>query len=166
MSSRIVPVGGLSYLDANLGRVVTEGPDVCRYKSRLKEIDPALNAYYDTVEKEWIVTWWNPKKNQEELVLSNPDLAVAYKMTLKARNDRPGALTGDELATKLEREQDDVQEASDQRFRNIAGDAAERLTHALKKDGFFDHENIYGPKAKPALSARAASIRRERRPAA
>lgn len=162
MSGRIVPVGGLTYYDANMGRLVTEGPDVCDYKSRLREIDPTLNAYYDTVQEEWIVTFWDDKKNQETFLLSHPDLALAYEMTLKARNDRPGALTGDQLSDKLEREQDDVEKASNERFRNIAGDAAERLTHALKKDGFFDHENIYGPKMKPALSARAASIRSER----
>ena len=54
MSGRIVPVGGLTYYDANMGRLVTEGPDVCDYKSRLREIDPTLNAYYDVEQEEWI----------------------------------------------------------------------------------------------------------------
>jgi hypothetical protein len=162
MSGRIAPVGGLTYFDANMGRLVTEGPDVCDYKSRLREIDPTLNAYYDTEQQEWIVTCWNDKRNQEELVLTHPDLAKAYEMTLAARNDRPGALTAEQLASKLEKEQDAEHEKTAVKFRNIAGDAAERLTHALEKDGFFDHENIYGPKMKPALSARAASIRGER----
>lgn len=164
MSGRIVPVGGLSYVDANLGRVVTEGPDVCGYKNRLREIDPALSAYYDTIQEEWIVTFRNDKTGQEEFVLADPDLALAYESTLRARNDRPGALTGDELATKFEKEQKQEEEKNLDKFRSIAGDAAERLTHALKKDGFFDHENIYGPKEKPVLSARAASIRGERVP--
>lgn len=162
MSGRIVPIGGLTYPDANTGRLITEGPDVCDYKSRLREIDPALSAYYDTVQEEWIVTCWNDKKNQDELVLTHTDLAVAYEMTLRARNDRPGALTGDELATKLEREQEAEEQRAMAKFRDIAGDAAERLRHGLQKDGFFDHENIYGPRMKPALSARAASIRTER----
>lgn len=162
MSGRIVPVGGLTYFDANMGRLVEEGPDVCDYKSRLRAIDPALDAYYDTEQLEWIVTCWNPKTNQQELVLTDPDLALAYEKTLRARNDRPGALTGDELATKFEKEQQAEEEKNLDKFRNIAGAAAERLTHALSKDGFFDHENIYGPKEKPALSARAASIRSER----
>ena len=161
---RVIPVGGLTYYDANMGRMVTEGPDVCDYKSRLRELDSSLSAYYDQEQKEWIVTCWNEKLSQDEFILSDPDLAVAYERTCRARNDRPDALTGDELATKFEKEQKAVEEENMDKFREIAGDCAERLTHALGKDGFFDHENIYGPKVKPGLSARASAIRGDRLP--
>jgi len=162
---RVVPATGLTYYDVNMGRLVTEGPDVCNYKSRLRELDPTITAYYDEQQEEWIITYWDEQKNQDTFLLSSPDLALAYDVVCRARNDRPGALTGDELATKFEKEQAAVEDENMKSFRNIAGDAAERLTHALKKDGFFDHENIYGPKVKPGLSAKAGSIRGDRRPA-
>lgn len=161
---RVIPVGGLTYFDANMGRIVTEGPDVCDYKARLRELDPTLSAYYDQMQEEWIVTFWDEKMSQDTFVLSDPDLGIAYERTCRAKNDRPGAMTGDELATKFEKEQEAVEDENMQKFRNIAGDCAERLTHALQKDGFFDHENIYGPKPKPALAARATALRSERRP--
>jgi len=162
-SGRIVPVGGLTYLDANTGRLTTEGPDVCDIKSRLRELDPDLSAYYDEDQEEWIITWFDRKKNQDTLILTCGDLSDGWDAIQRARNDRPGALTGNQMAAKLEREQDAEQNADMQKFRDIAGDAAERLQVALRKDGFFDHEDIYGVPTKPRLSARANSIR-DRRP--
>lgn len=161
-SGRIVPVGGLTYLDAN-GHLTNEGPDVCDIKSRLRELDPDLSAYYDEVQQEWIVTWFDRKKNQDTLILTCGDLSEGWDAIQRARNDRPNALTGDEMATKLEREQEADEEKDMHSFRQIAGDAAERLGHALQKDGFFDHEDIYGVGAKPALSRRANQVR-DRRP--
>lgn len=157
-SGRIVPVGGLTYLDAN-GRLTTEGPDVCDIKSRLRELDPNLSAYYDEVQEEWIITWFDSKRNRDTLVLTCGDLAQGWDAIQRARNDRPGALTGDQMATKLEKEQEADQEKDMNAFRQIAGDAAERLAHALEKDGYFDHEDIYGVRPKPALSAKANSVR-------
>jgi hypothetical protein len=159
---RIVPVGGLTYPDANTGRFITEGPDVCNYKAKIRELDPGLDCHYDQIDEEWVITWWDERKKQDMLVLTCGDLAQGYDAVCRARNDRPGALTGDQLSRKLEKEQEAEEEKNLHAFRQIAGDAAERMIHALKKDGFFDHENIYGPKEKPALSARASSIRGDR----
>jgi hypothetical protein len=161
-SGRIVPVGGLTYLDAN-GQLTNEGPDVCDIKSRLRDLDPDLSAYYDTVQEEWIVTWFDRKKNRDTLILTCGDLADGWDAIQRARNDRPNALTGDQMAAKLEKEQDADQDKDMDAFRQIAGDAAERLGHALQKDGFLDHEDIYGVATKPALSKKANSVR-DRRP--
>jgi hypothetical protein len=161
-SGRIVPVGGLTYLDAN-GQLTNEGPDVCDIKSRLRGLDPDLSAYYDRDQEEWIITWFDRKKNQDTLILTCSDLTEGWNAIQRARNDRPDALTGDEMATKLEKEQDADQEKDMHAFREIAGDAAERLAHGLQKDGFFDHEDIYGVRTKPTLSHKANSIR-DRRP--
>lgn len=157
-SGRITPVGGLTYLDAN-GQLTTEGPDVCDIKSRLRELDPGLNAYYDEDQEEWIITWFDPKKNQDTLILTCGDLSEGWDAIQRARNDRPGALTGDQMATKLEKEQDADEEKDMDGFRQIAGDAAERLGHALQKDGFLDHEDIWGVPTKPALSRKANQVR-------
>lgn len=161
-SGRITPVGGLTYLDAN-GHLTNEGPDVCDIKSRLRELDPGLRAYYDEPQEEWIIVWWDPKKQQDTLILTCGDLSEGWDAIQRSRNDRPGALTGDQMATKLEQEQDEDKEKDMDAFRQIAGDAAERLAHALVKDGFHDHEDIYGVKPRPNLAAKANSVR-DRRP--
>lgn len=161
-SGRVVPVGGLTYLDAN-GHLTTEGPDVCDYKSRLRDIDPDLSAYYDEFQEEWIVTWFDHRKNQDTLILTCGDLAQGYESILRARNDRPGAETGNHMATRLEKEQEAEEEKEMSKFRDIAGDAAERLQVALRKDGFFDHEDIYGAAPRKKFSRAANSIR-DRRP--
>jgi hypothetical protein len=162
MPARIVPPRGLSYFDANLGRLVEEGPDVTDAKSRLREVDPDLDAYFDTVQGEWIVTWFDRKKNKDNFILSDKSLEVAYNKILKARNDAPGAETGDQLSDRLEREQEQLREKDMDAFREIAGDVGERLIHAFKKDGILDHENIYGPKPKKHLARRDVRIREPR----
>lgn len=161
-SGRVVPVGGLTYFDANTGRLTTEGPDVTNVKARLRELDPNLNAHFDIVDEVWCITWFDHKKNQDTLVLTCGDLEQGWDAIQRARNDRPGALTGDQLATKLEKEQEAEEDKNMSQFRQIAGDASERLYHALQKDGFFDHEDIYGTKPKKSLSAKANSIRDRR----
>jgi len=153
---------GLSYFDANEGVLVTEGPDVCDYKSRLRELDSDLSAYYDRVQEEWVVTWWNDKKHQEEFILARKDLAEAYEAILNARNDAPHSETADQMHERLIKEQEALREADMDVFRNISGDAAERLMHALKKDGIMDHENIYGPKSNPRLARRDVRVRESR----
>jgi len=150
---------GLTYMDANLGRLVEEGPDVTDAKAKLRELDSDLSCYYDTHQKEWIVVWWNEKKKQQEFILSDRHLERAYQRTLKGKNDAPGAETGDQMAARLEREQDAAKDAELDGFRDISGDAAERLIHAFKKDGILDHENIYGPKPRKWAARRDVRIR-------
>ncbi len=159
MKGRIQAPRGLTYMDANLGRLVEEGPDVTDAKSKLRELDPDLSAYYDTVQNEWIVVWFDRKKNQDTFVLSDEHLERAYQRTLAARNDAPGAETGDQFHARLEREQEELREKDLDSFREIAGDVGERLIHAFKKDGILDHENIYGPKPRKDLARRDVRIR-------
>lgn len=155
------PAPGLSFVDANLG-LVTEGPDVTDAKSKLRELDPDLSAWYDTVQNEWHVVWFNRKLNKDEWILSDEDLERAYLRTMKARNDRPGAETGDQMDDRLVREQKQAEKEDNKEFMEIAGDAGERLYHALKKDGILDHDNIYGPKPRTHLARRDVRIRESR----
>lgn len=156
---------GLSYFDANLGRLVTEGPDVCDFKSRLRELGSPgeLDAYYDVVEKRWIVTAKHVLTGTEYFVLADADLGKAYERVQKARNDAPGAETADQFSARLEREQDEAKDAEMDVFREISGDMAERLIHAFKKDGIHDHENIYGPKPRKWAARRDVRVRASQR---
>lgn len=153
---------GLSYFDANTGVLTTEGPDVCDYKTRLRELDSDLQCYYDQVQEEWVITWFNAAKNQEEYVLARPDLIEAYNAVVAGRNDAPGAETAEQMNNRLIVEQEELRDSQMDGFRQISGDAAERLVHAFKKDGILDHENIYGPKPKPHLARRDVRIREPR----
>lgn len=155
MGGIAVPQGLSRYED---GQLITDGPDVCNYKSRLKEIDPTLEAYYDREQLEWIVTALDGK-NTRYFVLADKDLASAYTKVQVARNDRPGALTGDQLDDKLTAEQNRAKDEDMQVFRDIGSELGERLLHAFKKDGILDHDDIYGPKSRRNLSARDVRIR-------
>lgn len=158
MGRVIPPVGsGLSYLDVN-GHLVTEDMDVCDYKARLREIDPTLAAYFDEEQEEWIVTA-RDSSNTEYFILADRDLGRAYEGVLLARNDRPGALTGNQLDDKLAADQKRAQFDDNQAFREIGEELGERLLHAFKKDGILDHDNIYGPKPRRHLARRDVRIR-------
>lgn len=158
IQARVSARPGLTYFDANMGRLVTEGPDVCDYKSRIRADWPELDCYYDVVQEEWIVTQ-KDQKGQETFILADQDLARAYKRLQRARNDAPGAMTATQLNEWLEREQDKLREKDMEGFREVARDAAERLMVAFRKDGILDHENIYGPKPKKHLHQRDVRIR-------
>jgi hypothetical protein len=156
--------GGLSYVDANLGRLITEGPDVCDFKTRLRELAPGeLDCYYDTIQEEWIVTQKNHVTQEETFLLADSDLGRAYERTQRARNDAPGAETGEQMSNRLEKEQDADKELEMDAFRTISGEAAERLMHALKIDGIYDHENIYGPAPRRGAARRDVRVREPHR---
>jgi hypothetical protein len=150
-------------MDANLGRLVEEGPDVTDAKSRLRELDPDLSCYYDTVQEEWVVVWFNRKKNRDDVYpLRMSHLERAYQRCRRGEMMRPGAETGDQMAARLEREQEQAKDAEMDVFRQMSGDAAERLIHAFKKDGIHDHENIYGPKPRKWAARRDVRVRERR----
>lgn len=161
-SVRVAARPGLTYMDTNLGRLVEEGPDVTDAKAKLRELDPDLSCYYDTVQNEWIIVWWNAKLNRQQFILSDRHLERAYLRTKKGKNDAPGAETGDQMAARLEREQDRAKDAEMDIFREMSGDAAERLIHAFKKDGLHDHCDIYGAKPKKWAARRDVRVRERR----
>lgn len=156
------PARGLTYYDANMGRFVEEGPDVTEAKVKLRELDSNLSAWYDREQLEWHVTWWNEKLQQDEWILSDRDLESAYQRMLKARNDRPGAETGNQMDDRLAKEQKKQEEKEMEVFREIAAEGAERLAHAFAKDGLHDHENIYGPSPRRDLARKDVRVREPR----
>lgn len=157
LSGRIAPPpnSGLTYYDMDLGGRITEEPDVCDFKSRLREIDPTLRAYFDKVQEEWIVVA-KDKSDTEYFILADTDLGRAYERVLRGRNDAPGAETAQQFADRLEREQRELQEEDAKVFKEISAEFAERFLHALKKDGILDHDNIYGVKKASPTAARRA----------
>jgi hypothetical protein len=154
-------LNGLSYADANPGRLIKEGPDVQHFLGRIEETWPELEVYYDCWDLEWVVTQ-HDRKGNETLVLTDKDLARAYERLQRADNAAPGSPDAYNLNELLEREQAEAKEKDMEDFRVIARDAGERLIHAFKKDGLLDHEDIYGPKPKKNLAKRDVRIREHR----
>jgi hypothetical protein len=153
MAKLVRPAPGLTYMDANLGRLVEEAPDVCDFKARIRELAPGvLDVYFDSYDEDWIVT--QREGEQESFLLRDKDLGRAYQRVQRARNDRPGAETAEQLLRRLDREQEQLQKDNLAPMMDVAGDAAERLIHAFRKDGILDHDNIYGPKPRPGLARR------------
>jgi hypothetical protein len=60
-----------------------------------------------------------------------------------------------DVIDKLQQAWDKQDEDEDWVLSEIAGEAAERLRWAFKRDGLFDHNNIYGPPPKRRESVRA-----------
>lgn len=126
------------------GRWVSYGPDVLEKKREIEERWPELECVFDTVDLEWTI-----------LEKTDQGTKLALGQTFKALDDR--------VVRRLERADDhapspiDLIEAVDshnamidrdneRKLEEIAGDAAERLRHAFRKDGLYDHADIYGPK--------------------
>jgi hypothetical protein len=128
------------------GRWVTYGPDVLEKKKEIEDRWPELECVFDTVDLEWSILENTPTGTK-----------LALGQTFKSLDDR--------VIKRLERADDhsrsaiDLIEAVDshnamidrdneKKLEDIAGDAAERLHHAFRKDGLYDHDDIYGPKPK------------------
>lgn len=149
---------------AENGRFVTYGPDVQAKKLEIETRWPELTCVFDTVDLEWSIL--------EECKDGKTRLALGQ--TFRKLDDRvikrlERADDHSRSAPDLEREVDSYNEKrrrDDERdFTEIAGDAAERLTFALRKDGLFDHDDIYGPRPKRGRKfVGAVRHRRERDP--
>lgn len=150
---------GLSYYDANEGRLVTETAELVDLKGRIRERWPSLNIYFDKHQNEFVVTQLSVVDGVERFVLSRPYcddriLVDISKTDPDHRNYVDPEKSIDDHNASVERERD-------REIEEIAGDAGEKLIHALKKDGFYNHESI-DLKPKPHLAQR--SINAGRRP--
>lgn len=135
---------GLSYFDANLGRLVTETAEVLDMKARIKASWPDLEVAYDHIDKVYVVIQ-KCEDGVERLALQRPycddrlivDLAKADP-THRAYVDPEKAV--DDHNASIERDRD-------RELEDLSGDFGERFIHALKKDGFMNHEEITGVKS-------------------
>lgn len=144
VSGRQLARPGLSYLEANSGRLVTETAELLDMKAQIRSRWPSLDVYFDHYERKFIVT--QMCDGVEKFVLSRPYcgdriLADIAKCDPSNPSYRDPIEEVDKYNEKVERERD-------RELEEIAGDFGERFLHALKKDGLLDHEDIYGAKPK------------------
>ncbi len=163
-TKRIVPQRpGLSYVDANSGRITTEGPDVLDIKSRIRDLwGGTLEAYFDWHQMEWIVVE-NCLDGQQRFVLACKPREFTERLVDRLR--AAGNTTTVEQMNIVDAHNERLEKLHEDRLMETTGDAAERLMHAFRKDGLYDHCDIYGGQGKnrKRVGNRGVRAHRERR---
>lgn len=126
------------------GRFITLGPDVLGKKAEIEERWPELKCIFDGVDLEWSILE----------TCADGKIRLALGQTFKrlddrvirrlARADDHGTAQID-LITAVDTHNALIDRENERKLEEIAGDAAERLHHAFRKDGLYDHDDIYGP---------------------
>jgi len=141
---------GLSYLDANRGRLVTIEDDVLGIKNEIQARWPELEVYFDTEQEEWIIVE-HCRDHVDRFVLSTKQLDQRILDRLvKADQWRHG----NDVLKEIDSLNDAVEREHDRQLEEICVDVAERLRFAFKKDGLYDHLDIYGPRSRSLPTVR------------
>lgn len=123
---------GLSYVDANSGRVVSIESDVFDIKHRIEERWPELEVYYDKDQMEFLVIE-HCEDGVDRLACARPYLDERLIKDLEAADSM---VKGQEdPLTMVDALNDAIEKRRDYEFSELMGDIGERMMHALKKDG-------------------------------
>jgi len=148
---------GLTYVEANSGRLVTETAELLDAKAEIRERWPDLDVYFDHFERVFVVVQkvWSPEHqcHIERAFMSRPYCGDKLIEDIIKADPTSSHFVDPEKAVddhnaKIERDRE-------REVEDIAGDFGERLIHALKKDGYMDHEDISGVPVRPELAQRA-----------
>lgn len=131
---------GLSYFDANSGRLITEGPDVLKVKTEIESRWDVLSCYFDTVSEEWVIIE-KCSDGVERLALKTKKLDMGVVQKLQ-RIDQAAHPQGD-VNRKLELEDAQTDKEKDHNLSEAVGEGAERLFWALRKDGILHIPKVH-----------------------
>lgn len=132
---------GLSYLDANAGRLVTHGPDVLDIKTEIEARWPGvIECYFDVEQEEWVIIE-HCKDRVDRHVLSTQRLD--RRVVDKLQKIDQMAHVQPDLNRKLELEDEQRERDLDNQVYEEYGEAHERLLSALKKDGVGGRPSVY-----------------------
>lgn len=124
---------GLTYLDANRGRLITEGPDVLRIKDEIHARWPGvLECYFDTDTLKWVIVE-KCADGVERMVMQTArlDRRVIEKLE---RIDQAAHAQGD-VNKKLEAEDVQAERDKEHELSEAIGEPIERFEHALLGSG-------------------------------
>lgn len=134
---------GLSYLDANKGRLITEGPDVLEIKHEIASRWPGvIEAIFDVEDEVWLIIE-HCTDGTDRLAMpprKRLDMSVIRKLQ---RIDQASHPQGEEINRQLEREDELADQAKDHALSEAIGDGAERLYWAMKKDGITERPEVF-----------------------
>jgi hypothetical protein len=157
MSRRRLARPGLSYIEANSGRLVTESAELIEMKGRIRERWPNLDVVFDHEDRQFLVIQ-KLEDGSEHMFLCRPYCDERLMMDI-AKADPTNRNYVDPIDA-VDKHNESIERDRDRELEEVAGDFGERFIHALKKDGFYDHEDITGVKPKTGPLADRAIRRR------
>jgi hypothetical protein len=111
--------------------------DVIGIKSRIEKMWPVLEVIYDQVDNEWVIIE-HCRDGIERFVFSE---RVLGEHTIQRLQRADG---NTEFLDQIDAHNEEVKKERDRQFNDEIGDFAQRFAHALKQDGFYNHEDIFG----------------------
>jgi hypothetical protein len=141
------------------GRWVEYGPDVLDMKSRIEERWPELKCIFDTVDEEWSIIQTD-YRGQQSLALGQSFKALNETVFKRLERADEQSRSVEDLEHAVDSHNAKIERDEERKLEDIVGDTAERLMFAFKKDGIYDHDDIYGPKPRRGIAHRA--VRRDR----
>lgn len=144
MERRRLARPGLSYVDANAGRLVTETAELLDMKAEIRKRWPNLSVYFDDHTQEFVVVQkiMEDGCEVERAFMNRPYCGTQLLEDIAKADPTSPYFVDPEKAVDDHNAQ--VERERDRELAEISGEFGERLQHALKKDGFMDHEDIYG----------------------
>lgn len=137
MDGRKAPRKGMTYVDANPGRLVTIEDDVLDIKRRIEQRWPEIEVYFDSENfaegKPAFLITEKCRDGVERLVCTLPTLNEEVIRTLEKADTH---VQGQEDFNAInEAYNAAVEEENNRKFEEQIGEAGERFLHALGKDG-------------------------------
>lgn len=129
------------------GRHVSFGPDVLNKKQEIEQRWPELECVFDTVDLEWSIIE-HCKDGKDRLALGQTFRALDDRVIRRLERADDYSRSAIDLIEAVDSHNALIDRDNERKLEEIAGDAAERLHHAFRKDGLYDHDDIYGPKPK------------------
>ncbi len=146
---------GLSYFDANSGRLVTETAEVLDMKAKIRASWPNLDVAFDDVDKKFIVIQ-HCEDGVERCFMVRDYCDDRLMMDIAKADPTNRNYVDPEKA--VDDHNASVERQRDRELEDISGDFGERFIHALRKDGFMNHETITRRRRKPELARRAIRV--------
>lgn len=144
---------GLRTLDQ--GRWIEYGPDVLDKKTEIETRWPELKCIFDTVDMEWSIIQENKDGSGQSLALGQTFKRLDGSVVRRLERADEYSRSVEDLEHAVDSHNSSLERASESRMLDITGDAGERLIHAFRKDGIYDHMNIYGPAPRRGIANRA-----------
>jgi hypothetical protein len=144
------------------GRFVSYGPDVLEKKAEIERRWPMLECVFDVVDEEWSIL--EHTDNGTKLALGQTFKRLDDTLIRRLERADEHSPASEDLIDVVDRHNALIDRDNERKLEEIAGDAAERLRFAFKKDGLVDHEDIYGPKPHRGKRFAGAVRTRERDP--
>ena len=137
MDGRKAPRKGMTYVDANPGRLVTIEDDVLDIKRRIEERWPEIEVYFDkenfSAGKPAFLITEKCRDGVERLVCA---LATHNEDVLRTLEKADTYVAGQEDFNAInEAYNTAVEKENERKFEEQIGEAGERFMHALGKDG-------------------------------